>query len=159
VCIGVFLSSILAIPFFGISGNEFGITLAGMGAGGLFVLAALFSFLAIPEIGLAIGQGVWGGSAVLVSFLWGAIGPAGVGGVIKSNGGSVGAVILLMLGIFGIIYSQTLSLTNNYIPETDADKPLLVNHNGAKRQRKSLGFLFATLVGSFGGCVFVSLNI
>lgn len=51
---------------------------AGMVAGMLFVLAGLFSFLAIPELGLAIAQGVWGGSAVLVSFLWGAVGPTKV---------------------------------------------------------------------------------
>lgn len=49
-----------------------------MVAGMLFVLAGLFSFLAIPELGLAIAQGVWGGSAVLVSFLWGAVGPTKV---------------------------------------------------------------------------------
>ena len=74
VCLGVFVSGFFAIPFYSLSNNEVGVTVAGMVAGMLFVLAGLFSFLAIPELGLAIAQGVWGGSAVLVAFLWGAVG-------------------------------------------------------------------------------------
>eukprot|EP01047_Picozoa_sp_COSAG01_P104292 COSAG01_NODE_33633_length_561_cov_0.911255_1_plen_136_part_01 len=33
--------------------------------------ATTFSFLAIPRIGLALAQGIWGGTAITVSFLWG----------------------------------------------------------------------------------------
>lgn len=43
----------------------------GMVAGALFVLSVTFSFAAIPFIGLAMAQGVWGGSAILVAWIWG----------------------------------------------------------------------------------------
>lgn len=39
---------------------------------GLFQDVALtFSFLAIPRVGLSIGQGVWGGASILMSILLG----------------------------------------------------------------------------------------
>jgi hypothetical protein len=37
------------------------------------VLAIAFSFAAINLVGLALAQGVWGGVAILVSFLWGVL--------------------------------------------------------------------------------------
>jgi hypothetical protein len=43
---------------------------------------------------------------VLVSFLWGCIGPKEVSGKIGSAGGSVAAVAFLIAGICGIIRSQ-----------------------------------------------------
>lgn len=168
VCLGVFVSGFFAIPFYSLSKNEVGITGAGMVAGMLFVLAGLFSFLAIPELGLAIAQGVWGGSAVLVSFLWGAVGPTKVRGLIGSIGGSVGAVTLLLIGIFGIIWSQTLSKTlaskaDGYGNENAAllDRvkgSTAVNSASARKKRKALGFVYAALVGIFGGSILVPLS-
>ena len=39
------------------------------------MLANYFAFLAIPRAGLALSQGVWGGVALVVSFIWGVYGP------------------------------------------------------------------------------------
>ena len=45
-------------PVLAVLRTAVGFPIAGMVAGMLFVLAGLFSFLAIPELGLAVGQGV-----------------------------------------------------------------------------------------------------
>jgi hypothetical protein len=67
MCMCVGLLSVfghVAWKFYAVTGHVVGVTAAGVVAGTLFVLSGLFSFLAIPELGLAIAQGVWGGSAV-----------------------------------------------------------------------------------------------
>ena len=52
--------------------------IAGL-SGVLLGLATFFSFLAIPRVGLALAQGVWGGTAIAVSFVWGTVGPRPIG--------------------------------------------------------------------------------
>ena len=50
---------------------------------GLFQdLAITFSFLAIPRVGLSIGQGVWGGTSILVAII---LGIAVVGNKVSSH--------------------------------------------------------------------------
>ena len=57
VCIGVFVSSWLVCPFLPIAGAPFSMAAPAIIAGAIFVFAVLFSFLAIPLVGIAIGQG------------------------------------------------------------------------------------------------------
>ena len=76
-----------------------------------------------------------------------------VGGVIENVGGSVGAVVLLLVGIFGIIWSQTLSRSAASKADgygvADAETTLLdskdsaVNGAGQRKPRKALGFVYA----------------
>lgn len=184
VCIGVFISGICVLPFLGVADQEVGFTPMGFLAGCLFVLAVLFSFLAIPEVGLAIGQAVWAGAAILVSYLWGAVGPEAIRGDTASIGGSVAAVLFLLVGILGIIYSQRLSEgsgdANGAATEVDpllsssppaggglglepgtSERPGSVN-NGRRRKRRppslALGLGYALLVGLFGGSILVPLT-
>ena len=69
--LGVAASCLVATPFVPATGHEIGICWQGILAGTLLVLATYFSFVAIPHVGVSVGQGVWGGTAILVSFLWG----------------------------------------------------------------------------------------
>ena len=46
-------------------------TFMGMVAGGLFVSAMSASFFAIDCLGVALAQGLWGGFAMIVSYVWG----------------------------------------------------------------------------------------
>jgi glucose uptake protein GlcU len=108
-CVGVFLSSLLCMPFivhFGHDGHGGGgasvypLEALGWGilAGGLFVVAVAFSFVAVQLVGLSVAQGIWSGSAVLVSFAWGvaafddAVRPA-------VAGAGVGLIVLGVVGI------------------------------------------------------------
>ena len=95
VCVGVFLSSLLVPWFFKL---DFVFTLPGALGGVLFVFAALFSFVAIPRAGLATAQAVWSCSAILVSFAWGAIGPAEVAAPVGNIPATIAAVVLLVAG-------------------------------------------------------------
>ena len=57
VCLGVFVSSWLVCPFLPLAGAPFSMAAPAIIAGATFVFAVLFSFLAIPLVGIAIGQG------------------------------------------------------------------------------------------------------
>lgn len=164
VCYGVFLSGLVVLPFMHLADQDIGFTGYGFLAGCLFVMATLFSFLAIPEVGLAIGQAVWSGSAVMVAFLWGSVGPEAVRKPTQSIGGSIGAVVCLLTGIFGIIYSQGLSTAG----AAPASAPLLAGGKkglaeGAEQEtprtgNRGLGLMYASLVGGFGGSILVPLS-
>jgi hypothetical protein len=71
-----------------------------------------------------MAQGIWGGSALLVAFLWGVLGPAPVGAAPSSWGGSLGGVVLLFAGILGMVFHEPLA---QYICGTTANEttPLL----------------------------------
>ena len=71
VCVGVFVSSLLVIPFLGsLDVSWFVFSWFSFAAGALFVFAGLFSFLAVPLVGIAIGQGMasWSPPARLCSW-------------------------------------------------------------------------------------------
>ena len=109
VSLGVVASSAIATPFLPLAGYEIKFNILGMLAGSLFVLATLFSFLAIPRLGLAMAQGIWGGAALLTSFLWGVLGPKYVGLVPKSWAGSLCGVLLLVAGVVGMVYHASVA--------------------------------------------------
>jgi len=116
VSIGVFLSSMLTLPFVifnrdFVDDNDVGTSITftwlGLVAGTLFVLAITFSFSAIEHIGVALGQGIWGGFAILVSFVWGVV---GFGNSIKEPVLAIGAILLLLGGVVGIAFCETIAL-------------------------------------------------
>eukprot|EP00037_Helgoeca_nana_P016425 m.154574 g.154574 ORF g.154574 m.154574 type:complete len:371 (-) comp23517_c0_seq2:129-1241(-) len=174
-CFGVLVSSMLAPAFYTFSGSEFGVTPFGIGAGLLLVLSTLFSFLAIPRVGLAIGQGVWGGVAILVSFLWGAIGPSEISNPLRSLPLSAMAIGYLLFGIYGILLSARYSTTggaggtSNPTASDDETEALLaegpesetavqLTEGGSQRGgRFAAGMVCAVLVGLFGGSILAPL--
>jgi glucose uptake protein GlcU len=113
VAVGVFLTSILfqaLLPFNKtITANEdadtnFMFVPLGFPCGILFLLSVLFSFLAIPRIGLALGQGVWGGCAIITSFLLGCFKANTFGNV----GLAIIAMVLLLVGVMGITFCELI---------------------------------------------------
>jgi len=105
VSLGVFLSSWLVVPFFQLAGTSLAFTWFGFLAGAIFVIASSFSFIAASNIGLSTGQGVWGGTAIVVSFLWGTLGPEPICAPVQSVALSLVAVGLLLIGVLGIVKS------------------------------------------------------
>jgi glucose uptake protein GlcU len=115
VSIGVFLSSLLVIPFLSFNdkvedddevGTKFSLSYLGIIAGFLLVVALGCSFLAIEKIGVALSQGVFGGTAILVSYIWGSV----IFGETPSNVAlSVVGVLLLLTGVLGIALNKQLS--------------------------------------------------
>ena len=105
VSLGVFLSSWLVVPFFQLAGTSLAFTWFGFLAGAIFVIASSFSFIAASNVGLSTGQGVWGGTAIVVSFLWGTLGPEPICAPVQSVALSLVAVGLLLFGVLGIVKS------------------------------------------------------
>lgn len=115
VSIGVFLSSLLIIPALKYNdkiedddeiGTSFSLSYLGIIAGCLLVIALGASFLAIEKIGVALAQGVFGGTAILVSYIWGVI---IFQEKVNNIGLSVIGIILLILGVIGIAANKRIS--------------------------------------------------
>jgi len=109
VCFGVVISSLVTMPFLPLLGTELKFNYLASLSGALFVGAILCSFLAIPHLGLAMAQGIWGGAALMVAFLWGVLGPAPIGATPSSWTGSLVGVLLLMVGIIGMVFHEPVS--------------------------------------------------
>ena len=105
---GVFLSSCIVLPFMHTLGSPPLFCPLGLLAGLLFVGSTSLSFVAVSHIGLSTGQGVWGGSAILVAMAWGTLGPSPVGLPVVNTPLSVLAAILLVAGIAGIVKCEPL---------------------------------------------------
>lgn len=197
VSLGVFLSSFLVIPFLSynaaITGNDAAGTALvfeplGLAAGGLFVLAISFSFVAVDLIGVALGQGVWGGFAILISYLWGVM---KFGDKVATPWLAVLALLLLAVGVLGIAFCEPLgkklTKSNSFqnLPEDRNDvvspampgaaspsQPLgvgsfsvrdnsLNSADGATQSTSKnwlLGMFFAFCVGLSGGSILVPMH-
>ena len=81
------------------------------GGGALIAGSFMFSFPAIARLGLAFAQGLWCGTAVLTSFLWGML---VLNNRFRDNGGgslawlAILGVVVLVLGVVGIVFSTQL---------------------------------------------------
>lgn len=148
VCVGVFLSSLL-VPV--IAGTPVVFTLAGALGGVLFVFAALFSFIAIPRAGLATAQAVWSCSAIVVSFAWGAFGPAEISAPVQDLALSLVAIALLVAGALTIVNCE--SIANFASPKEAA--PSKGSEEDVAAGDRATGIACALAVGLFGGSVLV----
>jgi hypothetical protein len=109
--LGVCISSLVVACFLPLVDAELEISPLGLLAGLLLVISTACSFVAVSFVGLSTGQGVWGGTAILVSFLWGSIGPRdpGPGADVKSWGVSAASVALLLLGVGLIVKCEEIA--------------------------------------------------
>jgi glucose uptake protein GlcU len=114
VCLGIFVSSflvvlgvIVVVPHNDTISWVSVFTGWGIVAGGLFVVAVSASFFAISEIGVALAQGIWGGGAMVVSYLWGTL----VFGELPSRGLwlSILGLLLLVVGVVAIALCESIS--------------------------------------------------
>jgi len=152
VCVGVFLSSLL-VPVF--AGTPVVFTLAGALGGALFVFAALFSFIAIPRAGLATAQAVWSCSAIIVSFAWGAFGPAEIAAPVQDLALSLVALGLLVAGALTIVNCDAIA--NFFSPAADSGSETTSesDQEDVAAGDKATGIACALAVGLFGGSVLV----
>eukprot|EP00913_Durusdinium_trenchii_P003573 g3305.t1 len=118
--------------------------------GVLFVFAALFSFVAIPRAGLATAQAVWSCSAILVSFAWGAIGPAEVAAPVGNIPATLLAVALLVAGALVIVNCDSIAGRLSGNPQSQQSES-----QEAAGSDKAAGISSALAVGLFGGSVLV----
>mmetsp|Transcript_35746 Transcript_35746/g.106677 ORF Transcript_35746/g.106677 Transcript_35746/m.106677 type:complete len:364 (-) Transcript_35746:137-1228(-) len=103
VSAGVFLSSMIFIaPFL----PTVSINVPSLLAGFLFVLSVSASFLAVDLIGMALSQGIWSGSASVVSYIWGTL----IFGDYPSHPyWSILGLTLLVIGIVGIAFCADIA--------------------------------------------------
>eukprot|EP00930_Biecheleria_cincta_P099870 TRINITY_DN91483_c0_g1_i1.p1 TRINITY_DN91483_c0_g1~~TRINITY_DN91483_c0_g1_i1.p1 ORF type:complete len:419 (-),score=49.83 TRINITY_DN91483_c0_g1_i1:122-1378(-) len=148
VCLGVFLSSLLVPAAFSV---PWVFTVGGAIGGALFVFAALFSFIAIPKAGLATAQAVWSCSAILVSFAWGAFGPAEIAAPVRDVIGSAEALILLVAGALLIVNCESIAKIFSGEKETQT----ALNGEHVASEERAGGIASAIAVGFFGGSVLV----
>lgn len=172
LCMGVFVSGLLTIPFFPLVAEEgdsnfpLGWTWPGALAGALLVGATLFSFIAIPLAGLATAAATWSCSAIVVAFLWGAFGPEGISQESKSLPLAILAIVILVLGAVILNLKDQLAalissgqaasasqqgLELSFDPQQNGD----ADSSGAGGSNKPLGILSALTVGIFGGSILV----
>eukprot|EP00736_Rhodelphis_marinus_P013465 Rmarinus@m.18117 len=178
-CVGTCLSSFLVIPFLGEAYNyndedttyagsdHFVFTLYGLIAGSLLVGAFAFSFLAIPLAGLGIGQGIWAGSAIFVSFVWGVVAFPD-DNKIGSPTLVVFALLFLTVGVVGIAFCRPIStlrfLQGPRPKEVEIFESFLDSGDASvmdvmvERENKRRGVVFALLVGLFGGSILVPMG-
>jgi multidrug transporter EmrE-like cation transporter len=121
VSIGAFLSSMLVIPFLPYNkyvtkvddddvddrvATDFVFSWLGVVAGALLVVALGASFLAIEKIGVALAQGTFGGTAIIVSYIWGTV----IFGEAPSNVAlSVCGLLLLIAGVLCIAMTKNIT--------------------------------------------------
>lgn len=166
---GALLSSLLALlaqPLWGDGTFRLYFTWWGTAAGALFVFATLFAFLAIPRLGIALTGATCCTSAMVVAFLWGAVGPtAPPRQPMKDVGLSILAVATLVFGALIINFSsrigRSLRLRKVETEEDEADEDSATSCSGTKDSGgaavggKAMGLLSAVIVGLFGGSVLV----
>jgi multidrug transporter EmrE-like cation transporter len=112
-CFGIFVSSWLCNAFLPLNGQyvdnagtsfQF-VWLAFLG-GVIFAGSISCSFIAVETIGLALSQGIFGGAAIVTSYLWATI----VFEEYPTNVPlSVFGILILIVGVFGIAQSQTIA--------------------------------------------------
>jgi len=177
VSAGVFLSSFVVIPFLSYNKELTGKPTAGTAlvfeplglvAGALFVLAISFSFLAVDCIGVALGQGVWGGIAIVVSYAWGVI---AFGNPIASPLLAGLAMILLCIGVVGIAFCEAIGgkfgdsssprehfdvAQQHSFEVRTADSDSTEGSGGASK--RALGMVYAACVGFCGGSILAPMH-
>lgn len=98
VALGCGLSSFAVVALSTVLDISVGFSWWGSLSGVLALGGLLACFAALPLLGLATASATWSCVAVLVSFLWGSIGPSPVKKPMKSSDLSGLAVILLLVG-------------------------------------------------------------
>lgn len=108
VGLGACISSVAVPAMFGQFEGYVFVPLGFVG-GMLLIGATLCSFLAIPRLGLGAAMATWSCAAILVSFMWGAVGPEGIRATIPNVPFSVLSLILLIFGAVVIVSAEAIA--------------------------------------------------
>lgn len=181
VSIGAFVSSLLVIPFLPYNryvtkfddddvddrvATDFVFSWLGVVAGSLLVVALGASFLAIEKIGVALAQGTFGGTAIIVSYVWGTV----IFGESPSNVAlSVCGLLLLIAGVLCIALTKTItpmvfpasssSGTESLLFDKFSDPEMRISENRSPDEAPTstneqvVGIAWAVLVGFSGGSI------
>jgi len=169
--IGVALTSLLVLTY-----TPFKFSYWGIVGGALWVFSQLFAFVAIRFIGYSVAVATWAGLTIVVSFLWGAI---AFGQSVQSIGGSILALLTLLIGVFGVAACQsslpeTLRdwVWSGQAPPSDHRKSTALRHASADAAddrdgssadavtpaQRALGFGCAIVVGLLNGSLMVPFH-
>jgi len=153
-------------------GTSFEFSPLGLVGGVLLVMAIAGSFQAVEAVGLALGQGIWGGAAMVVSYMWGDV----VFHETPSNvGASIGALIMLVFGVGCIALCDLISqyfaqctICSRSGMDIEASIPLQSdsNENASNEVDDTLGstndykrgVVWALFVGLSGGSILAPLH-
>ena len=173
---GVCLSSWIVAPCLPLIGSPPLVCPLGALAGLIFVGASSLSFVAVKHVGLSSGQGVFGGVAIIISFMWGTLGPSPIGQAVISLPLSLVATALLLVGIGMIVACEPIGATAQRLlckgSRPISNPPLLAVVEGPARtdvedagagssgklSNRMIGFSSAVAVGVFGGSVLVPMG-
>jgi len=150
------------LPYAGLAVVTF--TPAGFVAGALFTLALCFSCLALPLLGMSIAMGIWCGAAIVVSFLWGTVGPDVIARPLADVPLSAIAVLLELVGVLGIINCDQLG-KKVFGKCCAGEHESLLDGAGVSdgseafsASKKFMGVIYALSVGCFGGSMLAPLS-
>jgi glucose uptake protein GlcU len=162
-----------------IAGSSEGITFTtssfGMGLlfGVLWITSQVFGYLAITEIGYAVGPAIWVGVTIVISFIWGV---AAFNNEVKDWFGAIGAIAVLLLGVSLAAGSSIISdrqqqqareqlMDGQQAAPSAPDAEQNADDSTAKQGESppaKKGFLFGTLcavaLGLCNGSMMVSMN-
>jgi len=156
---GVFLSSFALLPFLKDDITTL-ITLWGILAGCLSVLALYASFAAVDHIGVALAQGIWGGVAIVVSWLWGVL---IFRDLPSSLWMSILSLLILIVGGFVIAFCDKIGKYMQPSNSSAESEPLLdtsMNHVDEVDSMSKVfrGVSLSIIVGLTGGSILVPLH-
>jgi len=142
--LAIFISSWLVLSY-----NSFVFTYWGIVGAALWVPASVLTIFAIKYAGLSISQGIWSGSSIIVSFLWGAIfypmidphkhdkGKSNTDEV-KSFPLSAVALVVLCVGILGLSLSGTQTIADLQYKFPFIDSLFARCRKPAKKERRGI---------------------
>lgn len=175
------MSSLLVIPFLPYNkyvtkfddddvddrvATDFVFSWLGLVAGALLVVALGASFLAIEKIGVALAQGTFGGTAIIVSYIWGTV----IFGESPSNLAlSVCGLLLLIAGVLCIAMTKNITailFAPSSLPSEEhlllgsADPEMRLSESKPEKDGQEvtadgqvIGIAWAILVGFSGGSI------
>jgi len=164
--LSIFCSSFLVLTY-----NPWVFTPWGIAGAALWVPASILSIFAINYLGLSIAVGVWAGTTIVISFLWGAL-AFPKDDAVKNIPLSVLALFLLVSGIVCLSLSNSEFVkklgknkeTKQNINEEDdryEDSPLLTQKSQEDKSSNSgklIGLACSLILGCLNGSMMVPLR-
>eukprot|EP00931_Biecheleriopsis_adriatica_P097899 TRINITY_DN7176_c0_g1_i1.p1 TRINITY_DN7176_c0_g1~~TRINITY_DN7176_c0_g1_i1.p1 ORF type:complete len:401 (-),score=51.85 TRINITY_DN7176_c0_g1_i1:329-1486(-) len=153
--------ALVSLVIWAIAGSSEGLTFTpssfcmGLLFGVLWITSQVLGYLAVTEVGYAVGPAIWVGVTIVTSFVWGV---TTFNNEVKNWIGAVGAIAVLLLGV-------SLAAASSMISERlqrQAREPLLAEQekDGGAAPERAKGFVFGTMcavaLGLCNGSLMVS---
>ena len=122
----------------------------------------MFTFLAIPRLGVALGQGIWSAVAICVGFLIGVVGPKGVKSAPKSIAMCIVGLLIVLAGVSLLVWNSLRGSSDGSDDDRNSDCEESESLVGRERQSKDshlLGALYAAIVGASGASILLPASL